>query len=112
MTTAAKLAIATWTIFALATVILFSLPAHAAPDESTPTPGVTLAQAAKGTYRMYHGARFACSGVFVKSTDKEDLFLTAAHCGDGEDMSVTLDKFDSKFVKISSKVFYLKPVRT
>jgi S1-C subfamily serine protease len=112
MTTAAKLAIAVWGIFIIATAVLFSLPANAAPDESTPTPGVTLAQAAKGTYRMYHGSRFACSGVFVKSTEKEDLFLTAAHCGDGKDMSITLDKFDSKFVKISSKVFFLKPVRT
>lgn len=112
MTYAAKLAIAVWGFFFIATVVLFSLPANAAPDESTPTPGVTLAQAAKGTYRMYHGSRFACSGVFVKSTEKEDLFLTAAHCGDGKDISITLDKFDSKFVKISSKVFYLKPVRT
>ena len=91
---------------------IFLSQAIAAPDETKMVSGVTLAQAAKGTYRMYTGNRFVCSGVFVKSDEKEDLFLTASHCGDGQNLSVTLDKFDDKFNKISSQIYYLKPVRT
>lgn len=107
---------AVWIIFTASVVF----PAKAEPSgdislDPIPTEivqGLTLKQAAEGTYRMYHGNSFICSGVFVKSTDKEDLFMTAAHCGGGKPLSITLDKFDDKFKKISSQIFYLKPVRT
>jgi len=39
-----------------------------------------LSDIASATYKLYENGNAVCSGQFVISTDKEDVFLTAAHC--------------------------------
>lgn len=73
----------------------------------------TLEQAAASTYKLYAGTTPLCSGVFVKSSKGgEDLYLTAAHCGNKKNYNVRVQVKDKEFNVISEQVFYLTPVRT
>jgi S1-C subfamily serine protease len=73
-----KLAIAVWGIFALATVVLFMLPAKA---ELMEPQKFTIADAAKATFQLRLDGKGMCSGSFIESSKEQDIFLTASHCG-------------------------------
>lgn len=65
------------------------------------------------TYQLFDGDRPMCSGTFIRSDDKEDLYLTAAHCvaASGR-FNVRQRVVNDEFEVTSERVFYLKPVRT
>jgi S1-C subfamily serine protease len=70
---------------------------------------------ANATYKLYEGERGGCSVTFLKNDPNGALFLTAAHCVDGNvNMNVreqVIDQTDLKTV-LSEQVYYAKAIRT
>lgn len=95
-------------LFATATLLSFGSVASAS----------SIKEVVDATYKLYFDNVPICSGQFIKSTDKEDLFLTAGHCiahastDKMKDFNIRKTVLDEKFNVISEHTYWLKPVRT
>jgi len=101
--------------FAILAAAALAFLAFAIPGRASPVGDVIGA-----THKLYIGDRAVCSGQFVKSDEKEDLFLTAGHCiasipatdiAQLKTLNVRRTTFNDAFDAISQQIYFLRPVR-